>query len=159
VIAPRAAKRAGRPAGADDRDSPAAVRSGAQHRERVVADDDSLRPAAVRERLVEGPFLGGEVDAGEQELPDGHRQLDRPQARGVQRVAEQPLEHGEGPVEADVVRRGERPAREPEHPAVGADEGEVGLRVAPVDREDDFTVHAGVSSATRVSASSSTNAT
>ena len=57
--------------------------------------------------------------------------------RLARRVVEQPLEHGEAAFDAEVMGRAQRTANEREHRAVGADEREVGLRVAAVDGEHD----------------------
>ena len=82
--------------------------------------------------------LGGEVDAGEEQLADlGDRAVAVCHPGLVEGPSEQAVDDGEGAVEADVVGGAERPADERDDLAVGAHEREVGLRVAAVERKDE----------------------
>ena len=80
MIAPSAGKRACLPSGDDadavdpgaarDRDAPPALRAGSKDGERVVADVNPLRPAALLDRLAHDVLLRGEVDSGHQQRGD-----------------------------------------------------------------------------------------
>src|ERR687888_1238787 len=130
------------PGPADDGDAPAALGSRAQDCEGVVADARPLRPTAARYRGAELLLLAREVDARHEQLRD-RRDGAVARAAGVAgRLVEQALEHVERAVEPEVVRRAERPADERKHLAVGADEREVGLRVAAVYGENQLVAHA-----------------
>ena len=118
--------------------------AGAQDGEGVVADGDVRGEAARVRRLLHLVDLGGEVDARQQQLPDvGDRAgavLDPCLGRAPRasrssitcRAPSRPRWCGELSAAAD----------EREHFAVGAHEGEVGLRVAAVDRQDERRAHA-----------------
>src|SRR4029079_16806104 len=56
------------PGAADDRDAPAPLRTRAEHCEGVVPDMHVAGPASCGDCLLERMFLGGEVDAGDQQL-------------------------------------------------------------------------------------------
>ena len=60
---------------------------------------------------------------------------------GADRLVAKPLEQAYGFRQPEVVWRGKRAADVREQRAVAADEREVGLRVAAVDREDDRLAH------------------
>ena len=132
------------PGAADDRDAPAALGAGPQDGERVVGDRGRLGPAQSCDPLLEHLFLGGEVDPGHAEARDGgdRRAVGAGDSRLLDGLPEEALEHLDAAVDAEVVRRAQRPAHEREDAAVGRDEREVGLRVAAVDGEDDRRAHA-----------------
>ena len=119
-------------------------RAGPQDGERVVGDRGRLGPAQSCDPLLEHLFLGGEVDPGHAEARDGgdRRAVRVGDARLLNGLPEEALEHLDAAVDAEVVRRAQRPAHEREDMAVGRDEREVGLRVAAVDGEDDRRRHA-----------------
>ena len=125
---------------ADDRDAPAALGARAKDRECVVPDVHVVSPAALHERRTEGVLLRGEVDPGEEDLRRGERRRAVPPRR-AERLVEQLLEQHDRLLEAEVVRRGLRAADVREQGAVLADERDVGLRVAAVDREEDPVAH------------------
>ena len=142
------------PGPADDGHSPAALGARTEDGEGVVADAESCRPAALPGRGTERLLLRREVDAREQELGDlgeGGRVPVEARVRGG--LVEEVVDHRDAAVEAEVVRRAERPARDGEQGAVSAHERDVGLGVAAVDREHDG--HRTVSSTARRSSSSS----
>src|SRR4029079_712095 len=87
------------------------------------------------DELGEPLLLAWEVDARHAEQRD---RRERPVQTGAcARLVEQPREHTETAILAQVVRRALRPPRKAEQAAVLADEREVGLRVAAVDGKDD----------------------
>jgi hypothetical protein len=141
------------PRAADDGHAPAAVGPGAQQRQRVVADDDVPRPPALLDALARGDDLAREVDPGQQEV--GAR--DRRVRAAVERLDEQRLDAVERALEAVLVRRAARPARERDQLALGRDEREVGLGVAAVDGEQQLGHRAATAS--RSSSSPSTIST
>ncbi len=100
--------------------------------------------------------LAGKVDAREQQLRHRHRRLDASLLGGA---AEQLVEHVEGALDAEMVRRAAGAAHEREQLAVLAHEREVGLRVAAVDGEDDPPAHATASASSSRSSSPSTRST
>ena len=127
---------------ARDRDAPAAVRAGAQHGERVVADGDALGPSEPGDRVVEAVLLLGEVEPREHEACGPRdRAVGAGEPGHPDGLGEQAVQQRHGAVEPDVVRRAERPADEREQRAVRPDEREVGLRVAAVDREGQRIAH------------------
>ena len=126
---------------AGDGDAPAARRARAQHGERVVADDRPRHPAARREGGGDLLLLARVVDAGEQEDARlGERGCLR-DARLPRGVVDQPGEHGQRALDADVVLRALRAPHEREQRAVDAQQREVGLRVPAVDGEHERTAH------------------
>src|SRR5581483_8275622 len=121
-----------------DGDAPSLLGARAQDGEGVVLDERPRGPAAGVDQLLQMLLLRREVDAGEQDRGDlGHRQLGVRQARVRDRALEELLEQGEAAVHADVVRRAERAADERKEFAVAAEQRDVCLRVAAVDRKDD----------------------
>ena len=130
---------------ADDRDSPAALGPGPEHRERVVADERPPRPAAPLDGLAELVLLGREVDPGDQKLRElRDRSVAEVQVRRLRGLGQEVVEHGQRVVEPDQLRRAARAACEPEHLAVRAGDHEVGLRPAAVDRDEQRRAHAGL---------------
>ena len=128
---------------ADDCDAPAVRCPGAQDREGVVAHDGACRPAPGRERSGDLLLLARVVHAREQERAHRGGRVRHRDARTPAGIPEQPVEHPQAPVAAEVVRRALGAANEGEQLAVGAEEREVRLRVAAVDREDEGAAHAG----------------
>ena len=120
----------------------------AQHREGVVADRRCARPSPRSATAACEPrSSSGRSTPGEQ-----HRATSAtgpPRGRGPrgQRAREQALEDVEAALHADVVRRAERAAHEREQLAVAAHQGQIGLRVAAVDREHDRRAHRTTASA------------
>ena len=99
---------------------------------------EMIRPAAGARERLQLELLGGEVDAGEQELPDRRDGRPVPDETGLlDRLVEELLEQAEAAVDADVVRRAQRAACERAHVAIRPDEREVRLRVAAVHGEHD----------------------
>src|SRR5205814_2403308 len=127
----------------DDRNAPAAVGAGAKDGEGVVADGDALGEAPRGRGGLHRLLLGREVDTGEVELSDLRDGAVAVWQAGLgDRLCEEVAENCEAAVDAEVVRRALWPADEREDLAVGADERQVGLRVAAVDREDERLGHA-----------------
>ncbi len=84
------------PGAADDGDAPAALGAGAEDGEGVVADGDTVGPAALADDRVQRILLGREVDAGHAQDADlGDRPVRDVEARLLDRLVEQPLEHVE----------------------------------------------------------------
>ena len=86
---------------------------------RVVARP-TIRRAQPRaaDRLLQLELLGREVDAGEQQLGDvGERLAAAREPRLARGLAEEASSTSRQPVDAEVVRRAERPAHEREHRA------------------------------------------
>ena len=127
---------------ADDADAPAVLGAGAEDGEGVVADGDPGREAARTRRRRHLLHLGGEVDAGQQQLPDLRDWAVAVRQAGLlNRLREQVADDAERAVQAEVVRRALGAADERKHPAVVADEREVGLPVAAVDGEHERAAH------------------
>src|SRR4051812_25521920 len=131
---------------ARDCDAPAALRPRSQDGERVVADVDPLRPAALLDRLAHDVFLHGEIDSGHQErcdLCNASGVIAEP--RLAYRLRQQVLENRNSSVDAEMVRRAKWAAGERQHGPVRLHEGEGGLLVAAVHSEDSRAANARVS--------------
>ncbi len=90
---------------ARDGDSPATLRAGAQDGKRVVADVHATRPSALLDGLAHGVLLCRKVDAGEQQRRDvGDLTAVVAEPGVVDRVGQQPIEHGDAAVDAEVLR-------------------------------------------------------
>src|SRR5262249_40014115 len=89
---------------ADDRDAPASLGAGAQDGEGAVAGAHAVRPPERADRYLEPPLLLREVEPCEEQHCDV-----RPHAA---RLLAQRLEHAEGAVDAEVLRRAVRAAHD-----------------------------------------------
>src|SRR3954447_16109152 len=134
-----------------DRNPPTGVGAGTKHCERVVSDPSPLGPIAAGSRRLGSLFLVRKVDPGEQE-----KRLD-----GLLRrceLGDQATDDVERRFDSQMVRRASGTARCAEHGAVFANERDVRLRVAAVDRKRE--PHRGTSdSSSAPSSSASTWAT
>ena len=125
---------------AHDGDTPAALRPCAEDREGVVPDEDLIGPAACRDGGADLVLFGREVDPRHQECGDVR---DPPLRRAAERLFDQLRDDLHRALDADVVGRARRAAREAEHVPLGRDDRDVRLRVATVDCER--VLHAAVS--------------
>src|SRR5262249_47998952 len=105
-------------------------------------------------------LLRREVHSGEQQRSERRNgPTPIPDPGLCQRTLQQIFQHCHAPFETEVMWRALRAAHEREGLAVCAHEGEVGLRVASVDREYDLAAHAAAAtSLSSCSASCSTSA-